>query len=433
MPLCNRSRAPHIVAFSMIADDFLCKLANVRSLYGENKFRRGARRPLHIQVDWFEVSICLQNERSFRFLCAMIITEPRIDNKSVPSLDQGLESGAGEAHPAIGRQLHFDSIRAFMFIAVFLGHVTTAHISTFFGSSAIYVASSFGFYGYLVLSGFLITRILIGSDTGQPWKDVSNFWMRRTLRIFPIYYLTLLVLFFCGQLPQPLSFITYLSNVHYFILNKMGGPTSHLWSLAVEEQYYLLFPLAFVMTPRKHRLAMIILLLCACLAIQSVCVSVYPYLKWKLLLPSAGHCILMGALAGYFDMKLKPSDETRLLIVAVLANLILMTVEGFNRSLVQSLLLVNGASIAVLVYALWRTRNQFIRNSLSNKLLVHLGRTSYAMYLFHLPILYLLIDFPIELKIVVGFVATALLATLSWYFFESPINDMRNRLIPSRY
>ncbi len=330
------------------------------------------------------------------------------------------------------RRLHFDTMRALMFISVYAGHVTTSHISNFYGSGFINSASSFGFYAYLVLSGFLITRILVGSDTGKTWSDVREFWLRRTLRIFPIYYLTLAVVFVCGQLPEPLPFITYVSNVYLFLINQMEGPVCHLWSLAVEEQFYLLFPLVFLFTPKKHRFGLILVLLAVCAAIHTSCVNMFPGHKWKLLLASSGQCLLAGAVAGYCDMKMKQTDSTRLFLYALLLNAALIAFESIDKTLPHSLILLNSGALALFFYALWRTRNQFICKSLSNKVLVHLGQTSYAMYLFHLPILYLLIDFPLPQKIAIGFISTALLASASWYIFESPINKLRNKLIPSR-
>ena len=338
---------------------------------------------------------------------------------------------ASQSHPS-PRRLHFDSMRALMFISVYAGHVTTSHISSYFGSGFVNAASSFGFYAYLVLSGFLITRILIGSDTGKTWGDVREFWLRRTLRIFPIYYLTLAIVFVCGQLPEPLPFITYVSNVYLFLINQMEGPVCHLWSLAVEEQFYLLFPLAFLFSPKKHRLNLLVALLAICFVVHSFCAAAFPGHKWKLLLPSSGQCLLAGAIAGYFDMKLKQTDSTRLFLVALALNVALMAWQSFDKTLPHTMIFLDSAALALFFYSLWRTRNEFICKSLSNKLLVHLGQISYAMYLFHLPILYLLIDFPLPEKIAIGFVSTALLASASWYLFESPINNLRNKLIPSR-
>lgn len=330
------------------------------------------------------------------------------------------------------RRLHFDTMRALMFISVYAGHVSTSHISNYWGSGLVNSASSFGFYAYLVLSGFLITRILVGSDTGKTWSDVREFWLRRTLRIFPIYYLTLAVLLICGWLPEPLPFFTYVSNIYLFLINQMQGPVCHLWSLAVEEQFYLLFPLAFLFTPKKHRLKLIVSLLALTFVVHTACATMFPGYKWKLLMPSSGQCLLFGAIAGYFDMTLKKKDETRLFLVALVLNIALIAIQSVDKALPHTLIFIDSAALAIFFYSLWRTRNQFICKSLSNRVMVHLGQISYGMYLFHLPILYLLIDFPLPEKIAIGFVSTALLASASWYLFESPINKLRNKLIPSR-
>lgn len=355
---------------------------------------------------------------------------------SAPALESNVDyrscSGFVESEKLPSRRLHFDTMRALMFISVYAGHVTTSHITNYWGSGLVNSASSFGFYAYLVLSGFLITRILVGSDTGKTWSDVREFWLRRTLRIFPIYYLTLAVLLICGWLPEPLPFFTYVSNVYLFSINQMQGPVCHLWSLAVEEQFYLLFPLAFLFTPKKHRLKLIVSLLALSFVVHTACATMFPGYKWKLLMPSSGQCLLFGAIAGYFDMMLKKKDETRLFLAALLLNIALIAVQSVDKALPHTLIFIDSAALAIFFYSLWRTRNQFICKSLSNKIMVHLGQISYAMYLFHLPILYLLIDFPLPEKIVIGFLSTALLASASWYLFESPINNLRNKLIPSR-
>lgn len=351
---------------------------------------------------------------------------------SVPAQTASLVSSSTSPSKPSARRLHFDSMRAVMFLSVYVGHVTTSHISNYWGSGFVNSASSFGFYAYLVLSGFLITRILVGSDTGKTWSDVRDFWLRRTLRIFPIYYLTLAVLLTFGWLPEPLPFVTYVSNVYLFLINQMQGPACHLWSLAVEEQFYLLFPIAFLFTPKKHRLNLVLVLLALFFVVHTICATMFPGHKWKLLLPSSGQCLLFGAIAGYFDMKLKQRDETKLFVFALLLNLVLIAVQSVDKTLPHTLIFVDSAALALFFYSLWRTRNELICKSLSNKLLVHLGQISYAMYLFHLPILYLLIDFPLPEKIAIGFVSTALLASASWFLFESPINNLRNKLIPSR-
>lgn len=100
---------------------------------------------------------------------------------------------------------------------------------------------------FFVLSGFLITRILlVDSRAGLPLK---NFLIRRFLRIFPIYYLTLAVIAIVRWGPELPWCAAYLAN-YYFAYTNTGGPLTHTWSLSVEEHFYLVWPLLVYGLPR---------------------------------------------------------------------------------------------------------------------------------------------------------------------------------------
>ena len=113
---------------------------------------------------------------------------------------------------------------------------------------------------FFVLSGFLITGILV--DTAGAPRFFRSFYLRRTLRIFPVYYAFLAVYFLVvpllpggappgeGQLADQLWYWTYLSN-WLPLLEHPSGPLNHLWSLAVEEQFYLVWPLLVVVSGRR--------------------------------------------------------------------------------------------------------------------------------------------------------------------------------------
>jgi len=124
----------------------------------------------------------------------------------------------------------------------------------------------FGWVGvqlFFVLSGFLITQILLleKEKSISVRQKLKNFWMRRVLRIFPIYYLYILVLLiiwlamdnnhsFINSLP---FLLTYTYNFHLSsTLDFSGLPIIHLWSLSVEEQFYLLYPLSILFVPKKR-------------------------------------------------------------------------------------------------------------------------------------------------------------------------------------
>jgi peptidoglycan/LPS O-acetylase OafA/YrhL len=113
---------------------------------------------------------------------------------------------------------------------------------------------------FFVLSGFLITGILL-DEKGAP-RQLHNFYMRRVLRIFPLYYAVLLVAFIV--LPalgdRPAWSVANKSNEIWYWLYLVnwdipieggGGGLSHFWSLAVEEQFYLLWPLAVIALSRS--------------------------------------------------------------------------------------------------------------------------------------------------------------------------------------
>lgn len=111
---------------------------------------------------------------------------------------------------------------------------------------------------FFVLSGFLITWLLLKENEKSGTVSLSGFYMRRVLRIFPAFYcywtLLIILLLLKHQVipwPHAWSSVFYTSN-YYIALN--GDPEngfSHTWSLAIEEQFYLLWPLAFLLWRRN--------------------------------------------------------------------------------------------------------------------------------------------------------------------------------------
>ena len=154
-----------------------------------------------------------------------------------------------------------DSVRAIAVIMVVFSHWTIL------GGNSIFSWGSIGVTIFFVLSGFLITNILLKKkyaieEKGSNEKKliaIGKFMMRRALRIFPIYYLLLILLFFGAKfLPNPIPqdwkyYALYVENyLFYFRQAYPGGKLSPMWSLAVEEQFYLIWPwLIFFASPKN--------------------------------------------------------------------------------------------------------------------------------------------------------------------------------------
>jgi peptidoglycan/LPS O-acetylase OafA/YrhL len=168
-----------------------------------------------------------------------------------------------------GRIRGFDGLRAIAFLLVFGSHkIYFAHADSF---------GDVGLWLFFVLSGFLITRILarsrseIENGLATVSDRLGRFYLRRTARIFPPYYL-LLVLLAATSLFVPIDYFGTSEKLAYFLYgtnlliaarSQWIGDFGHFWSLAVEEQFYLAFAPLVLLAPRRHTVS-------ACLAMVSV-------------------------------------------------------------------------------------------------------------------------------------------------------------------
>jgi peptidoglycan/LPS O-acetylase OafA/YrhL len=305
---------------------------------------------------------------------------------------------------------------------------------------------------FFVLSGFLITGILLNArekiEAGRETRGdaVRLFYIRRCLRIFPIYYLTLFIVAGIGigaarsTLPWHLA---YLSNV-YFALHGWNGAISHLWSLSVEEQFYLLWPWLILFLPRRV-LPQVILgaitvgplfrLICVALGVNEIAIEVLPFGCLDLL--------AFGALLAHFRRGGEPLP--RWLPVAAAIALPLAVVLEVSRlyDVAVPPEIVLGRVMRGLFFG-WvvaRAADGFggiTGTILELKPLAAIGRVSYAIYLFHnfaneLARKFfqyaLAMPFPespaVQRLITVG--GTLAAAAISWRYFEGPINRFKER------
>ena len=178
------------------------------------------------------------------------------------------DSVDSRAHVACIKSRHYPQVDGLRAIAISL--VMIEH----FGGE-IPKHFSAGYYGvdlFFAISGFLITAILL--RTQGSFRDAFRTFMgRRLLRIFPVYYLTLLVLFvlhFENTRRDIFWLATYTWN--YAVVSRGGGQLTYLWSLSVEEQFYLFWPILVLSLRRKNS---VLLVLTMAIVIFSYCQLVF--------------------------------------------------------------------------------------------------------------------------------------------------------------
>ena len=324
---------------------------------------------------------------------------------------------------------------------------------------------------FFVLSGFLITGILLDSKGGRHY--FRNFYLRRILRIFPLYYAMLAVIFVAATvLPhsvapslgnangQLLWYVFHLSNLSMAAHRSVAGPLlSVTWSLSVEEQFYVAWPFVVWVLPRPWLLRLCLALVVLSFACRLVLIATHvDALVVYLLTPSQLGGIAAGAAVAVLQ---RTSGGIQQLVswargTLVVAPALLVAIglaarpAGFSllpfSALMASvgMLLLQLLFAALLVAALARELLPRCVRLLETRVLRACGRWSFAMYLLHTPLilamyvltlrrgwpLFLGSALPVQLlftAICVG--VTVMLAALSWRFYEQPILRLK-RLFP---
>ena len=312
---------------------------------------------------------------------------------------------------------------------------------------------------FFVLSGFLITGILYDAKGAKHY--FRNFYARRTLRIFPLYYAFLVALFVILPLVAPqtaepemgeerLWMWAYLGNVLMARVGWEGLPahTTHLWSLAVEEQFYLIWPLVVWWATRQRLIAICIgaIALASGTRVALHLLGADPTAGYTLL-PARVDTLAIGSLIAVLVRSPEGLSWVRkaarpalfagiAVILAVMASLPSfgtlpprdLTVQFFAYPAVATV------AAALLVMAMQSDRRTPMGYALSNGALPALGRYSYALYLFHVPIRDVIRNsgigssdvgiiagsrIPLQVAIIAGGIAlTYVIALASWNLFE---------------
>jgi len=325
-------------------------------------------------------------------------------------------------------------------IAVFIVILNHAGFSLFSG----------GFVGvdvFFVISGFLITSIIYPKIIDKSFS-LGWFFSRRIKRLMPVLFCVIAVtalVFTVVMLPQDLvkfyhsiiwvimyvaNFFMWINHGGYFDGNSQEAPLLHTWSLAVEEQYYFVWPLMLIVSIRlfgPRITAWLSLFLFVALAVFSQWGTEVTVGAAYYLLPTRFFELLIGSCLAIYWQKLPRLNNVMLQSISVVGILLILasalllnehsSFPGYNA-------LYPIIGTALLIYSQGGVINKF----LSTRAMVYSGNISYSLYLWHWPIFALMRYMSIELTLTVQLLcifSTYVLSMLSYHYVEEPFRRIK--------
>ena len=287
---------------------------------------------------------------------------------------------------------HLDGLR-FICISMVLWH----HYSPIERSTAQLFSRGFlGVDFFFVLSGFLITTLLLRETRTYGQFSMKNFYIRRAVRIIPVYYFVVTVISLYYIVAQGQT--EYLAGTPYYYLFLSNFLTEHTplleitWSLSVEEQYYLLWPLLLLILPGRIMVPTCLFLIALNVIIALDLFGIDPISGGVLLfkLPNATYApIIMGSLAAVLLDKPRSFEGlyrfTHQRWAALVGFVFLVLVFQFGPSNVIGLqnFIIHRAMTFILIALIVREDNP-LSPFLKNRIVKRVGAVSYGVYLYHL-------------------------------------------------
>ncbi|WP_118795942.1 acyltransferase family protein [Haemophilus haemolyticus] len=342
-----------------------------------------------------------------------------------------------------------DGLRAIAVISVIIYHLNENWLSG-------------GFLGvdiFFVISGFLITGIII-TEIQQNSFSFKQFYTRRIKRIYPAFITVMALVSFVAsaifiyndfnKLRKTIELATaFLSNFYlgltqgYFDLSANENPVLHIWSLAVEEQYYLIFPLILILAYKKFREIKVLFIITLILFFILLTTSFIPANFYKEVLhqPNIYYLsnlrfpeLLVGSLLAIyhnFSNKGQLSKQASN-ILAILSTLLLFSclfLMNNDIAFIPGVTLILPCIFTALIIHT-TSQNNIVKLCLSNKAIVFIGKISYSLYLYHWIFIALAYYITGEKQInnhsiAIVIVLTIIFSVLSYYLIEQPIRKSK--------
>ncbi len=316
---------------------------------------------------------------------------------------------------------------------------------------------------FFVLSSYLITRILLDAkqkalDKGMPvWKVAVAFLTRRTLRIFPAYYLYLFILLLFPLEGMDLRlhagfYFGYLYNIRIFLTHEWGPYAVHLWTLAVEEQFYIIWPWIILFIPTRHLAKVFGLMVLGGIIFRMAMLTFYPEIPvfpMLVLMPACMDCFAAGALLAFLHYRGRENNQwIKWVALIALPVWILLILTNHHRIFIGlDRVFISFFTILVIDVAN-RGYTGFTKKFLENGIVQYLSKISYGIYLYHLiATLFFWKMFDLVQRSLseqgydlsaagkwlaspyisfwIYFILAVICATISWYCVEQPFNNLK--------
>ena len=333
-----------------------------------------------------------------------------------------------------------DSLRFFAVLPVLISHWGLFDIS----KSLQFLLASNGVNLFFSISGFLITLGLIKAREKEQNVQTSlwRFYIRRFLRIFPIYYLLLLILWLFNHQKVAEGILWYLSySTNFYCIKIQGwGGLPHLWSLAIEEQFYLIWPFVILFTPRRFIPLIIGLIIFISLAFKTYWIySGYSFWTFYMNPIAVLDVLGLGALLSYYyhckSEQLRTILNSKIFTLIIMIQLIAVLYFRYDEKCNYLYQIINRFSLGLFcTWLIGRAVFGFtgiVGYILSIRPLKYIGKISYGIYLLHIliPGMFMGLKYPTNhiLRFFIYFIVTIAISSLSWFFFESRILKFKDK------
>jgi peptidoglycan/LPS O-acetylase OafA/YrhL len=299
---------------------------------------------------------------------------------------------------------------------------------------------------FFVLSGFLITLLLTREQQRNNSISLRNFYMRRTLRIVPLYTLFLILITVMHMTGEYVTTWTSLSFAYLYIYNFIPSESytqvlGHIWSLAVEEHFYLVWPLilsATLLTRRRLLIVGVIVFIVTSLILLHLLTGIewlsqnFFVYRWSFI---AGSNIALGCLSALLLCESKRAGYWKKLFGHPMAPVIALALYANSMYLgaefVQLGIYLRGVGLMLMIAWVFVNQRNILVRALNIPPLRYLGLISYGLYIYQ--------GFFLSTGVyrhpgqtwppdpVQGFILLVIVAPLSFHFFEKPFLRLKSR------